>query len=153
MMTRRAAVYGLAEVGAKDLLTEAAREDEQWIVRSAAAAALDEMDKREKSVGVVPTPELERLPWLISWAADRGEGVGLGEAARERLRQALMEGDTKVRLAAAQILRQIGRPDDVEPLRDVLSDADASVVIAAVEAIGEISNRYNLHIEAKAATE
>ena len=84
---------------------------------------------------MVPVPELERLPWLISWAADRGEGVGLGEAARARLRQALVEGDPKVRLAAAQMLRQIGRPDDVESLRAVLFDADPSVGSAAVEAI------------------
>jgi HEAT repeat protein len=153
MMTRRAAVYGLAEVGDKALLTKVARDDEQWIVRSAAAAALDEIERREKPMGVEPAPELERLPWLISWAADRGEGVGLGEAARARLRQALVEGDTKVRLAAAQILRQIGRPDDVESLRAVLSDADLSVESAAVEAIGEIGNRYNLHIEAKVVAE
>jgi hypothetical protein len=31
----------------------------------------------------------------------------------------------------------------------VLSDADLSVESAAVEAIGEIGKRYNLHIEAK----
>ena len=151
VMTRRAAVYGLAQVGAKELLSKMAHDDEQWIVRSAASAALDEIEKRETSLGVEPFPNLERLPWLISWAADRGEGVGLGAAAKARLRQALVEGNAKVRLAAAQILRQIGRPDDIESLRAVLADEDPSVVSAAVEAIGEIGNRYDLHIEARGA--
>jgi HEAT repeat protein len=149
VMTRRAAIYGLAQVGAKDLLTHAAREDEQWIVRSAASAALDEIEKRETSLGVESVPELERLPWLISWAADRGEGVGLGEAARGRLRQALVEGNPKVRLAAAQILRQIGRPDDIQSLRAAIADTDSAVVNAVVEAVGEIGRRYDLHIRAR----
>jgi HEAT repeat protein len=120
-------------------------------VRSAASAALDEIEKRETSPGVEPFPDLERLPWLISWAADRGEGVGLGAAAKARLRQALIEGDAKIRLASAQILRQIGRPDDIESLRGALADEDPSVVNAAVEAIGEIGDRYDLHIRARAA--
>ncbi|RLC63770.1 MAG: hypothetical protein DRI80_03155, partial [Chloroflexota bacterium] len=85
--------------------------------------------------------------WLVSWAAAQGEGVGVGDAARKMLWRALREGDASVRLAAAQVLAQIGRPDDVEPLLAALTDPDRTVVDAAMEALAEISRRYDVRIE------
>jgi hypothetical protein len=146
-IARRAAVFGLAQIGARDLLQQVAREDEQWIVRSAAVTALDELERQEKTSGVAPPPEIEQLPWLISWAATKGEGVGLGDAARRMLRRALSEGDAPTRLAAAQVLAQVGRPDDVEPLRKAMAAPDPDVASAAVEALAEISERYALQVE------
>ncbi len=143
VVARRAAVFGLARVGALDVLQKAAREDDQWIVRSAALAALEE--DAEKAAGIAPPPEIERLPWLISWAATRGEGVGVGDAAQRMLRRALSEGDTPVCLTAAQTLAQVGRPDDVELLRAML--ANPNVAGTATEALAEISRRYDLRIE------
>ncbi len=147
VMARRAAIFGLAQVGARGLLERVAREDEQWIVRSAASAALDELEEQEKVSGVAPPLEVEQLPWLISWAASQGEGVGLGDAARQMLRRALSEGDVSVRLATVQVLAQVGRPDDVARLRTALTDADLVVASAALEALAEISMRYELRIE------
>ena len=146
VMARRAAVLGLAQVEARELLEKVAREDEQWIVRSAAAAALEELEERETATGIAPPPEIKRLPWLISWAASQGEGVGVGAAARQMLRRALGEGNTPVRLAAAQVLAQVGRPDDVGALRAALADADAIVADGAMEALAEINQRYDLRL-------
>ncbi len=146
VVARRAAVFGLVQLEARDALEEVAREDEQWIVRSAATAALDEMDEQEKTAGVAPLPRADQLPWLISWAAARGQAVGLGEAARHVLRRALGEGDVPIRLAAAQALAQIGRLDDVELLQTALLDPDPEVVGAALEALDRISRRYDLLI-------
>ncbi|HUX76220.1 MAG TPA: HEAT repeat domain-containing protein [Anaerolineae bacterium] len=146
-MVRRAAVLGLAQVKARELLEKLAREDGQWIVRSAALAALDELDERESISGVAPPPEVEQLPWLISWAASQREGVEVGDAARRMLRRAMSAGDAPVRLAAAQTLAQVGRPDDVELLKTALSDDDPSVANAALEALAGISRRYDLRIE------
>jgi HEAT repeat protein len=146
MMTRRAAVFGLVEVGARDLLERAAREDDQWLVRSLASAAVEELESREKGGGVAPSVEIEQIPWLISWAASRGEGVGLGEAAREMLLRALSEGDAPVRLAAALTLAQEGRTEDVELLKTALADPDPEVASAALDALAEISRRYDLRI-------
>jgi HEAT repeat protein len=137
----------LAQVKARELLEKLAREDAQWIVRSAALAALDELDERGKISGVAPPPEVEQLPWLISWAASQREGVGLGDAARRMLRRAMSAGDAPVRLAAAQTLAQVGHPDDVEPLQTALTDDDPFVASAALEALAEISRRYDLRIE------
>jgi HEAT repeat protein len=144
VMTRRAAVFGLAQIGAWDVLEKVMREDEQWIVRTAAATALEE---RERTPGITPPPEIEQLPWLISWAAAQGTGVGVGDAARRMLWRALSEGDVPVRLAAAQVLIRIGRPDDVEPLRAALNHPAPVVASAAFEALAEISRRYDLRIE------
>jgi HEAT repeat protein len=151
MMARRAAVSGLKEEGARGLLEKMAREDEQWIVRSAATTALEEMEKKENISGIAPVPEVEQLPWLISWAAAQGEGVGLGEAAQQMLRRALREGDDSVRMAAVQVLTQIGHPDDVGLLRAALADPDPVVMGAAFEALAEISRRYDLTIEQEAS--
>jgi HEAT repeat protein len=147
VMVRRAAVLGLAQAEAREVLLEIAREDTQWIVRSGAAAALDELEAREKIQSVAPPPEIEQLGWLISWAAAQGEGVGLGHAARRMLWRALDEGEVSVRLAAAQVLAQVGRPEDVEPLRGALADSDPAVASTALEALGEIGRRYDLRIE------
>ncbi len=147
VMVRRAAVFGLAQAGARDLLEKTAREDEQWIVRSGASMALAEIEEQEKHPGVAPLPKIEHLPWLISWAATQGTGVGVGDAARQVLWRALSEGDVSVRLAAAQILVQVGRPDDIEPLRTALTDPYPAVTGAALEALAEIGRRYDSRIE------
>jgi len=148
VVIRRGAVTGLAQIGAQETLEEIAREDEQWIVRSAAAAALEEMEEdQEKPTGVAPPPEIGQLPWLISWAAAQGEGVGIGDAARHALQRALSEGDTSVRLNAIQILAQIGGPDNVEWLQTAMTDPEPAIASTAVNALAEISKRYDLRIE------
>jgi hypothetical protein len=146
-VARRAAVFGLARIGARDVLRKVAREDEQWIVRSAATMALDELEDQDNISGVAPPPDIEQLPWLISWAAARGEGVGLGDAARQMLRRALNEGDEPTRTLASRVLVRLGRPDDVESLRATLTSPAPGVASAALEALREINERYALTIE------
>lgn len=149
VMTRRAVVSGLAQIGARDTLEKMAREDGQWIVRTAATAALEDLEAQEKSPGAPPLPDIEQLPWLISWAATLGEGVGLGDAALQMLRRALAEGDTQIRLAAVQALIWVGRPDDIQVLRTALADSEPLVASAALKALEEIEKRYDLRIGRK----
>jgi HEAT repeat protein len=149
MMTRRAVVFGLAQVGDRGTLQRMMRDDKQWVVRTAAATAHEELEAQEESPGAPPLPDIEQLPWLISWAATLGEGVGLGDAARQMLRRALVEGDVQVRLAASQALIRVGRPDDIQALRAALADSDLAVAGAAFEALEEIEKRYDLRVERK----
>ncbi len=146
MIARRAAIFGLAELGAKDLLVQMVREEEQWIVRSAAEVALDMLEEEATISGIEPQPQIDQTPWLISWAAARGEGLGTGEAARQTLWQVLQEGESSARLSAAQLLKRIGRPEDIDPLRAALDDPDPEVARAAAEALEEINRRYALRI-------
>lgn len=147
MMARRAAIFGLAELGAKDVLVQMVREEKQWIVRSAAEVALEMLEEEETISGVEPQPQIDQAPWLISWAASRGEGLGTGEAARQTLWQVLQEGEVSARLAAAQLLTRVGRPEDVEPLQAALEDPDPDVARVAAEALEEINRRYELGVK------
>ena len=147
MMSRRAAVFGLTKLGAEGLLQTLAREDGQWIVRSAASAALDMLKDQESIEGVTPHPPLDQLPWLVSWAAAKGEGLGVGEAARHTLVQALEAETPAVRLAAAFLLIRIGRPSDVPALKQRLKDPAPEVAQTAFVALKEIGQRYGLKIE------
>lgn len=145
-MLRRSAVLGLAEAEARDELERVARDDQDWLVRSAAIVSLSAIEERETICGV-PTPsEIDRLPWLISWAAQRGESVGSKDAARPVLWRALQEGEPLIRLAAAQVLAQDGQPSDTEALRTALNDPEQAVASTALEALVEIGNRYDLRI-------
>jgi HEAT repeat protein len=149
VQVRRAAVFGLAAAGDLDTLERVARGDEQWIVRSAAAAVLSEQEVVDQpESGVPPLPEVDQLPWLISWAAGLGEGVGRGDAARAVLVRALREGEAPVRLAALATLTLLGGPGDVEDIRPILASADPLLSDAALDVLAEISRRYDLVIAA-----
>jgi HEAT repeat protein len=147
VMLRRSAVAGLAEANDWGYLEEVAREDSDWLVRSAATDALARFESAEAIPGTVAQPKIDTLPWLISWAASRGESVGTDETARTTLRRALREGDPPVRVAAAHVLAQIGQPDDIEHLRAALQDVKLAVAKAALNALIEVSNRYDLQYE------
>jgi len=142
-MVRRAAVFGLARAGETEALESLARSDPQWLVRTAATAALAEAEGHVSPRGVPPLPEIEQLPWLIAWAAERGEGVAGGEAARAVLLRALEEGDAPIQAAALRVLRVVGRADDLERVRPLVAAADAAVARAAFDAVWELTRRYD----------
>jgi HEAT repeat protein len=142
---RRAAIFALARHGDRDAIG-AMEQDDEWVVRSAVASALEDLDWVETK-GVPPPPDISQLPWLISWAAMRGEGVGAGPAALAAAGRAFAEGDITVRLAAAQVLAHAGGPESVEVLRAALVDASPAVVSAAFHALQEVASRHDLHVE------
>jgi HEAT repeat protein len=152
LIVRRAAAYGLASIGepwARETLAEMQSKDDEWLVRNAAAEALEFLALREASkppdmdLGL-PKPESE--PWLITWAADRGEGTGVGEAALNTLMRALTQGEPVTRLNAIDTLRRIADPRTTEPLRRSLREREPYLREAALEALDEISRRHNLTI-------
>ena len=139
---RRIEVYDPFDGSVVDTVPQGSEED----VETAVAAALEDLDFVETK-GVEPPPDVSRLPWLISWAATRGEGVGAGPAALPAVKRAFAEGDITIRLAAAQVLSREGRPDSIEILQPALSDASPAVANAAFHALAEIADRYDLHVE------
>jgi HEAT repeat protein len=152
LIVRRAAAYGLASIDeswARETLTEMQSKDDEWLVRNAAAEALEFLALREESkppdidLGL-PRPESE--PWLIAWAADRGEGTGVGEAALNTLMRALTQGEPATRQNAIDTLRRIADPRTTEALRRSLRDSEPYLREAALDALDEISRRHNLTI-------
>lgn len=150
-MVRRAAVYGLGDIEAlwaRELLEKAAREDPQWIVRSAALAVLSEREQKAQAVPPQPPPVPANMGWLIAWAAEKGEGVGLGEAAFGPLLKALADGTAPIRRAAVQTLGLVGRPEHLDALRRAVRDPDPEVAGVAQWALEELSARYGLFVPA-----
>lgn len=150
-LVRRAAAYGLGEIEAlwaRELLEKAAREDPQWIVRSAATTALSEQERKSQPDPPHPPPVPSDMGWLIAWAAERGEGVGVGDAAFGPLLRALAEGSPPIRRMAAQTLGLVGRPEHADALRRLLNDPDPEVAVIALRALEELSARYGLSISA-----
>ncbi len=148
-LTRRAAAFGLAEVKApwaRPLLERLIREDREWIVRSAASAALAAFEQaRPASIAAPPDPS--HAGWLIAWAAERGEGVGTGEAAFDALLKALVEGEPPIRRAAVHMLGLVGRPEHAAALRQAVDDPEPEVAQMALWALEELSSRYDLYVQ------
>ncbi|MFQ5942359.1 MAG: NACHT domain-containing protein [Anaerolineales bacterium] len=106
IMTRRAAAFGLARIQddwASDVLERVKVDDEEWIVRGAAAEALDR--RLNPPWKIYPPPnEPSELPWVVAFAAKEGLGVAPGKATTEMLRRALSSGVLDEKIAALEVL-------------------------------------------------
>lgn len=144
LLTRRAAVYGLAEVDqpwTRERLIEVAREDSEWIVRSAADGVLEE----ESGPRLIEEPfDPAEASWLISWAAERGEPVPRGEAAFSMVVRALREGEPGVRKAAVWTLGLAGGPEHMHVLQEAMEDEEPNVASAALDALEELCRRHGI---------
>ncbi|HKY84227.1 MAG TPA: HEAT repeat domain-containing protein [Anaerolineales bacterium] len=106
LLTRRAAVFGLSRVPedwAPKILEKVQIDDEQWVVRGAAAEA---NERRRNPPWRIPAPvrEPSELPWLVAFAARVGSGMAAGRAAMEMLRRALSSGTVEEQIAALETL-------------------------------------------------
>ncbi len=113
LLTRRAAVFGLARIPepwVEEVLEKVQLDDQQWVVRGAAAEALEQ---RRNPPWIIPTPpsDLTKLDWLVAFAAREGLGVAPGRGALEMLRQALSKGSTEEQIAAIETLAWGGGED------------------------------------------
>jgi len=98
--------------------------------------------RRCRVAGPGPPPEVDKMDWLIAWAARQGQGVGVGEAALKTLLQALSEGNPDAKVMAALTLAQIGRESHLSVLESLMQAADPLVQEAATTAVQQIRRRY-----------
>ena len=149
LLIRRTVALGLGRTNqpwAIEILEKMAREDKEWIVRSAAELGLSTMKEQaeSKTVALAP-PKVDQMEWLITWAAGQGLGLGVGQAAVAMLERAITEGDASAKVLSALTLVHIGRENHLalrEPLRQ---DHDASVRRAAERATRRIQQRYYVY--------
>lgn len=140
---RKAAVYGLARVGAPwadEIIYDAERHDEQWLVRAAAGAIMDR--KRENRLEIrLPArpPEPGLVGWLTPWLESREQAPRPGKEGIHDLVDALNAGDEPIRLAAVEALGALGAADGVRPLYARLLDEHPEIRDAAYRALGTIS--------------
>ena len=141
MMTRRAAVFGLSRVPtdwAVEVLEKVKTDDQEWIVRGAAAEALDRRTKPPWKVFSPPT-DLAALPWLVAYAAKEGLGVGPGKAAVDMLRLALASGTLDERIAALEALSWGAGDQLVLDLYKTLESGDDHLRDAAFESLWRLA--------------
>jgi HEAT repeat protein len=137
LLVRHAIVFGLARVNqpwAIQLLEKMAIEDGQWVVRNAAAQALEELKQPNPRIPQ-RLPPLHELPWLINFAALFGMGVTPGEPALEILAKALKEGDDARRMAALNYIRFIGGEDFIVQIYNLLYGGQGEMREAALNTL------------------
>ena len=116
LLTRRAAVFGLIQIRepwSKQMLEKIAIEDGQWVVRNAAAQALDVVQERDPRI---PRPLLppHETPWLVSFAGKRNIGLSEYQSATNVLLLALKSGTFEDQMASLRYLQD-------SPEEDVIS--------------------------------
>jgi hypothetical protein len=106
VLTRRAAVFGLLRVDAgwaRDILQTLQVDDDQWVVRGAAAEAIERMHKTPWQIPASLT-DVSEVPWLVSFAGREGLGVAPGRAGIEMVRRALLKGNDEEKVAALETI-------------------------------------------------
>jgi HEAT repeat protein len=137
LLTRRAAVFGLArvpEAWAEDLLQKVQLEDNQWVVRGAAAEALEHRRKPSWKIRA-PAEDPSELGWVVGYAAKQGLGVGPGGASLQTVRKALKDGSTAEKAAALDALAWTGDPDVVSDIAHALRSSTPYLRDVAFEAL------------------
>jgi len=133
-LVRRTSIGGLARIDEPwvvDVLRKVSRDDKEWVVRTAAATALE----AAPDVPPAQLPDAADLPWLVAFAASRGTGVPRGAGAMPVLERALTEGNPRERLAATEAWRHAAFPERMRVLKRSLADPDARVRSASFEGL------------------
>ncbi len=109
LLTRRASVFGLLRVRepwTKELLEKMTVEDGQWVVRNAAANALEEIQNPNPYIPK-PLPPAWESAWLIEFAAKHGQGVLPGDTPTDLLLLALTSGTADDQIMALEYLKDL----------------------------------------------
>jgi HEAT repeat protein len=140
LLTRRAAVFGLARVPepwAMELLESVHLDDDQWVVRGAAAEVLEQHRNPPWKIQV-PTDDLSTLPWLQAFAEREGLAVAPGRAALEMLRRALNKGSEDEQIAALEAIIWAGGDELAVELFQALNSPEPHLRDAAYEALWQL---------------
>jgi HEAT repeat protein len=150
---RRAAAYGLGripETWAEALLEKMRMEDDQWIVRNAAAELLEERGRRPHPRSprtLIPPSE---CAWLIRFAGTKGVGVSPSAPATALLIEALRSPHGDERLGAIDYLKLNPTEGILKELYAAMFGGDLELREVAFQALWEIgASGYHLPDPAK----
>ncbi len=141
ILVRRAVVYGLVRVNqdwSMEILQKMQIEDGQWVVRSAATQALEEIQNQNVHLPR-PFPPLNETPWLIAYAGKQGMGVSLGKSVQNILRQALINGDEEEKETILKYLTIIPDVGVVPQLYQLLYGSEGKLKEAAFNALWHLA--------------
>ena len=106
LMIRRSVIFGLMRVKlpwAIKILETMQLEDKEWVVRSAAVQALEQILQPNPHIPH-PLPPLEDLKWVVEFAARKGMGVPSGVKSTNIIPDILKSGSDDEKLAALEYL-------------------------------------------------
>jgi hypothetical protein len=141
-LLRRAAIAGLAQIReswSTELLEKIAIEDAQWVIRNAAAEALEEF-KAPFPYIPRPMPQPDQAGWLIQYAGKHGKGIIPGEPATEYILAAVQNGNQEERLYALQYLRSIPEQAAVSAMYSVLEEPSSILQEAGYYALCQLNS-------------
>jgi HEAT repeat protein len=142
LLTRRAAVFGLARIRepwALQILHQIQVEDDQWVVRGAAAEAIERRINPPWKIHP-PILEISELPWLVEFASREGHGVAPGRAALELLRLAFSMGTPEEKVAALEAITIAASDELGLELRQAIQSQETYLRDAAFEAIWRLKS-------------
>lgn len=134
LLVRRAAVLGMANIHepwTTQLLEKTAVEDAQWVVRSAAAQAIENRQQTDPYLPA-PLPPAANAPWLITYASKQGTGVPANAFPMELLLSAMQDGTLEEKLAAMAYTRDSDDERVLMQLHTLLQGADPAASEAAL---------------------
>jgi hypothetical protein len=141
LMVRRAAVFGLSQIHKKwayELLEKVSIQDGQWIVRNAAAQAMESISRPNPYIPHY-LPEPANSSWLIAFASKQGSGVSPNQPATSILLKALDIGKIDEKLAAINYLRQSQDTSVISDLYKVVIEAEGPLQESCLYAIWYLS--------------
>lgn len=140
ILLRRAVMYGLGRIDepwALESLQKAQVNDEQWVVRNAAADVLEARANFARRAPVKLKAPHE-TPWLIEFAAKQNMGVSPGADATEIFLLALKSEEAEYRLAALPYLKFTPSEGVIAQLYDAMYRDDPELREAAYYTLWEI---------------
>lgn len=148
VQVRRAVAYGLGRIRddwAQELLERLRVEDDQWLVRNAAAEMVE-----NRTAALNPRAPRKLLPpsesaWLIRFAGTLGLGISAGAPATPVLLAALKSAHADERLGAVNYLRQDPSEGIIKELYGAMYGDDPELRETAFQAVWEIgASGYHL---------
>jgi len=116
------------------MLEQIAVQDAQWVVRNAAAQALETFNKLNP---YIPTPLTapSQAPWLIAYASRQGVGVPPDKVPIEMLYKTLDDGTAEEKIAALNYLRLIPNDEVIHKVYGLATSEQGEIKDAAVQAL------------------
>jgi hypothetical protein len=104
---RKSSIFGIKIIPAPwvvDFLTSMSTKDSEWLVRDAAAAALEEITTHQIELSNTVPEHPAKLEWLLSLASQRGQGISAKSIPNDLLFDLINNGQAAEKLASLYIL-------------------------------------------------
>lgn len=145
LAVRRAAIWGLSQIDepwVPELFAKVELNDKEWIVRTAAKEARQELLAQQEYQPWQPLNPHDMV-WFAQWLLQPRKNASADTSPVALLLEALHQAEKPaVRAAAAQTLGHMAVKEAVGPLQQALRDPKTEVVEAAFAALGQIRRVY-----------